>query len=338
MVDILGVTKTCIVILFLVTVANVLFRLVLRLLGKPVSLHGKHVMITGGSSGIGKWCAIEVVKRGASVTLLARDLKRLDEAKIEVEKYCVDKIKQEVVVRSIDISGDYAPIEKCVQQSEEKLGPISVLVNCAGFAIAARLEDTQIEDIRRLMDVNFMGSCFVTRAVVPSMKSQNWGRIVFTSSQAGLLGVYGYAAYSASKFALRGFAETLRAEVKPYNVQVTIAFPPDTDTPGFAEEEKTKPTETRLISESSGLVKPELVAKTIVNDLLLGKFFSTLGMDGKVLSIVCAGMAPFSTVLDLLIQIFCMPILRIVAVFMLYNFDRIVSKCRQKKDHDKKSH
>ena len=188
------------------------------------------------------------------------------------------------------------------------------------------------------MDVNFIGSCFVTRAVVPSMKSQNWGRIVFTSSQAGLLGVYGYAAYSASKFALRGFAETLRAEVKPYNVQVTIAFPPDTDTPGFAEEEKTKPMETRLISESSGLVSPELVAKAIVADMLTGKFFSTVGMDGKVLSIVCAGMAPFSTVLDLLIQIFCMPVLRIVAVFTLFNFDRIVSKCMQKKDQDKKAH
>lgn len=93
------------------------------------------------------------------------------------------------------------------------------------------------------------------------MKSSDSGIIVFVSSQAGLIGLYGYTAYTASKYAVRGFAEALQMEVKPFGISVTVNYPPDTDTPGFAEEEKGKPEETSLISETAGLFKPEKVAK-----------------------------------------------------------------------------
>ena len=85
--------------------------------------------------------------------------------------------------------------------------------------------------------------------------------VVFVSSQAGLIGVYGYTAYAASKFAVRGFAETLDMEVKNYDVSVTVSFPPDTDTPGYHEEAKGKPEETKLISAAAGLFQPEEVAR-----------------------------------------------------------------------------
>jgi 3-dehydrosphinganine reductase len=91
-----------------------------------------------------------------------------------------------------------------------------------------------------MMRVNYMGSVYCTKAVIDSMKSRRFGRIVFVSSQAGQLGVFGYSAYSSSKFALRGFAEVLQMELKPYNILVTLSFPPDTDTPGLATENLSK--------------------------------------------------------------------------------------------------
>jgi 3-dehydrosphinganine reductase len=72
------------------------------------------------------------------------------------------------------------------------------------------------------------------------MKQRKFGRILFVSSQAGQIGIFGYTAYSATKFALRGFAEALQMELKPYGIYVTLSYPPDTDTPGFKEELKDK--------------------------------------------------------------------------------------------------
>lgn len=90
------------------------------------------------------------------------------------------------------------------------------------------------------MRVNYIGGVYCTRAVVKSMKERKFGRILFVSSQAGQIGIFGYSGYSASKFALRGFVEALQMELKPFNIFVTLSFPPDTDTPGFKEENLTK--------------------------------------------------------------------------------------------------
>jgi 3-dehydrosphinganine reductase len=90
------------------------------------------------------------------------------------------------------------------------------------------------------MKVNYLGGVYCTRAVIEPMRHRHFGRIVFVSSQAGQIGIFGYSGYSASKFALKGFAESLQMEVKPYNIYVTVSYPPDTDTPGFKVENLTK--------------------------------------------------------------------------------------------------
>lgn len=120
-----------------------------------------------------------------------------------------------------------------------------------------------------MMDINYMGTFHAVRSVLPSMKFRKKGKIACTSSVGGLLGVYGYTAYGASKFALRGFAEALQMEVKPFNISVTLCFPPDTDTPCFEEENKVKPLETKLISGAAGVLKPEDVASSILSDTLV---------------------------------------------------------------------
>jgi 3-dehydrosphinganine reductase len=166
------------------------------------------------------------------------------------------------------------------------------------------------------------------------MKAAKEGIVVLTASLAGLFGVYGYSAYAATKFALRGLAETVHMEVKHCNVSVTLACPADTDTPGFANEEKSKPEETKIISGSGGLMKPEDVAKKIMSDALKGSFFSVLGLESFILSILCVGMAPWtSNPLLCLLQVYAMGPLRLVSFFIQWNFQRIIKSCaKQKKE------
>uniref|UniRef100_A0A8C5TJK7 3-dehydrosphinganine reductase n=1 Tax=Malurus cyaneus samueli TaxID=2593467 RepID=A0A8C5TJK7_9PASS len=206
---------------------------------KSLKLPGAHVVVTGGSSGIGKCIAIECYKQGAFITLIARDENKLLQTKKEIEKYSVND-KQVVLCISVDVSKDYEQVENVLKQAQEKLGPVDMLVNCAGTSVTGKFEDIEVNSFERLMAVNYLGSVYPSRAVIATMKERRMGRIVFVSSQAGQLGLFGYTAYSPTKFALRGLAEALQMEVKPYNVYITVAYPPDTDTPGFAEESKTK--------------------------------------------------------------------------------------------------
>lgn len=97
------------------------------------------------------------------------------------------------------------------------------------------------------------------RAVVPHMKRRRQGRICFISSVAGQLGVFGYGAYSASKFALRGLGEVLAMELKPYNVGISLSFPPDMNTPMFEQENKEKPWECHQISGKVEMQQPGMV-------------------------------------------------------------------------------
>ena len=98
---------------------------------------------------------------------------------------------------------------------------------------------------------------------------------------AGLIGVFGYTDYSASKFAIIGFSEALRSELKQYGITVSVLCPPDTDTPGLDEENKTKPEETKAISASAGLMQPDEVARALIKGMQKEKFLIIPGLDGK---------------------------------------------------------
>lgn len=315
---------------FLVAFVLLLYMVSPLISPKPLKLAGAHIVVTGGSSGIGKCIAIECFKQGAFITLVARDESKLLQAKKEIEKYAIND-KQVVLCISVDVSKEYRQVENVIKQAQEKLGPVDMLVNCAGMAIAGRFEEIEIGQFTRLMEVNYLGSVYASRAVISTMKERRLGRIVFVSSQAGQLGLFGYTAYSPTKFALRGLAEALQMEVKPYNVYVTVAYPPDTDTPGFAEENKSKPLETRLISESSSLCQPDQVAKVIVRDAIQGNFNSSVGSDGYMLSSLTCGMSPVTTITEGLQQVVTMGLFRTIALFYLGSFDSIVRRCMMQK-------
>lgn len=233
----------------------------------PIDVENKHIVITGGSSGIGKSLAILLAKLGAHVTIVARNRDKLKIAMFDIRQVRKNN-NQKVITFSLDVA-NYDDFKRELYIMERTSGPIFGLINCAGMAICGKIEDIPLDDIQTMVNTNFLGSLYPTKAIVPLLKERGEGFLVFTASQVALMGMFGYSVYSACKFALRGLAESVDMEVRPYNVSVTLALPPDTATPGYENENKTKPLETKLISESAGLFDPDDVAAAMLNDILV---------------------------------------------------------------------
>lgn len=212
-------------------------------------LRDAHVLVTGGSEGIGLAVAERAARAGARVSLIARDPGKLTSAAVALGAASD--------WRSADVTDDVA-LGAAIGELEAAHGGVDVLVCCAGVSLPGRFLDVPLAELDEQWDVNVRGSVAATRAVLPGMIARGRGHLVLTSSTAGTLGVVGLAAYCATKFAVRGFAEALRYETEPAGVHVTVLYPPDTETPGFAKENLRKPPETAAVS---GTIKPVPAAK-----------------------------------------------------------------------------
>ena len=161
------------------------------------------------------------------------------------------------------------------------------------------------------------------------MQRRGTGRIVFISSQAGQLGVFGYTSYCSTKFALKGLAESLQMELARDNIYITLVFPPDTDTPGFKEENKTKPKETQMINETSGVLSAEQVAKKVIQSIRQGSFTCSYGLNGYLLTWLTCGAQPVTTVCEIIFQSLFMGLLRLIMLRVLNSFYKLVKKNKQ---------
>lgn len=131
------------------------------------------------------------------------------------------------------MTGGYDVIKSAFDDAARELGPIDILINNAGHSVQAPFCELPITDFEKQMAVNYLSAVHATRAVVDDMKTRKTGHISFVSSAAGQFAIFGYSAYSPTKFALRGFADTLHMELLPYKVNVGVLYPPNTDTEGF---------------------------------------------------------------------------------------------------------
>lgn len=204
-----------------------------------------------------------------------------------------------------------------MKEAVESVGPIDVLICNQGVFVAHEIEKQEIREVKEMIDVNLIGTFNLVKAALPGMKSRSDRKpvsIAFMSSQAGQVGIYGYTAYSASKFGLRGLAEALQQEVIADDIHVSLIFPPDTDTPGFAEENKRKPRLTSIIAASSGAMQADEVAKKALNGIKSGSFFVPCNFEGFLLSIATAGLSPQRSYLMAFVEVISAGIVRIAGL------------------------
>src|SRR5215467_9671597 len=231
-------------------------------------IRGTTVVITGATSGIGRETALEFARSGANIVAAGRRKDRL----LDLANQICAAGGQALAIPT-DVS-DQEQVIALVEQTVEHFGRLDTLVNNAGVGLAARFEDQSIEDFRRVMDVNFWGAVYASKAALPQMRRQPAGGVIMNiSSIMGKRGVPFETAYCASKFALAGFSEALRTEVMSDKIDVSTIFPGAVETeifqtssnqtglqvPGFLPKFPARQL-ARIIVQNARLPQPEIVA------------------------------------------------------------------------------
>jgi len=230
-------------------------------MARLTSYTGKTAVITGASSGIGRLLALRMARAGARVALVARRDAELRELATEIERH-----GGAALVLPCDVA-DRAQVFAAADRAVKELGAVDILVNNAGYGRHQRFLDWDLDDMERMLRVNFVGTLYWTKALLPHMVSRRTGWIVFMASVAGKLGVPDESAYVASKFAMVGLAEALSIEVEDAGLHVLTVCPGAINTPFFDAEALARmpPVAKRM------MIEPERVVDATIDALARGK-------------------------------------------------------------------
>jgi 3-dehydrosphinganine reductase len=243
--------------------------------------NNKLTLITGGSSGMGLELGKKLSGLGANVFILARRPENTEKALQEIIKQKVNP-QQRFGFILADVS-DAKDVQQKLADWIEKEGTPDLLINAAGSSHPGFIEDMAVEIYHHQMQLHYFGIVHTVQTVLPGMIKRGTGCIVNFSSAGGFIGVYGFGAYCGSKFAVRGYTDTLRAEMKTRGIQVAIVFPPDTDTPGLTEENLTKDPVTYEFSKTAKLETPEHVAEVVIRGIRRGSYAILPGFVNEML-------------------------------------------------------
>lgn len=238
-------------------------------------------LVTGGSSGIGLALARQLAAQGAHTWILARDPEKLAQAveTIRAERASSNQTADAIAVDVTDLHA----VRQALANFEAPDSLPDLLINSAGVAHPGYAESLETDIFHWMMDVNYYGTVHVTQTLLPGMVRRGSGHIVNIASVAGFLAVFGYTAYGASKFAIRGYSDALRAEMKPKGVRVSIVYPPDTRTPQLDYENQFKPPETRALAGNVDAMEPGVVASAILKGVRRKHYVIIPGFEGKLL-------------------------------------------------------
>lgn len=238
---------------------------------------GKVVIVTGASSGIGKALVYESSKRGAKVVLAARRTETLKDIATDLTNSGTE---------SLVISTDVSKEEDCkhlIGKTIEYFGSIDVLINNAGVSMRALFEDTDLSVLKRIIDVNFWGTVYCTRYALPWLIKSK-GSLVGISSVAGFKGLPGRTGYSASKFAIQGFLESVRIENMKKGLHVLIVCPGFTGTEIRNNALKANGDPQGISPrDESNMMHPEVVAKKTLRAVAGKRRLLILTLTGKLM-------------------------------------------------------
>jgi short-subunit dehydrogenase len=199
------------------------------------------VAITGASAGIGRATAVRLARDGASVVVSARRRDRLDDL---VREITARNGRALAIVADVTREED---LKQLVRRSVDQFGRLDVMICNAGFGVEGSADDVTSEHMRKLIDVNYLGTFYAARAALPVFRQQASGHLIFVSSIVGKRGVPYMGAYSATKFAQVGLAESLRGELAGSNIHVSVVLPVSTDTEFFEVMQKESGSASRAI-------------------------------------------------------------------------------------------
>jgi short-subunit dehydrogenase len=244
-----------------------------------IKFENKVIIITGASSGIGKALAYECIKNKAKVSLAARRIDRLEEIKKDIENY-----GGECIIVKTDVSNE-VDCKNMIQKTVDHYGTVDMLINNAGISMRALFRDLDLDVLRKVMDVNFWGTVYCTKYALPYLLEQK-GVIVGVSSIAGFHGLPGRTGYSASKFAIHGFLETIRIEYLKTGLHVMVIAPGFTSSEvrkhalnAKGEEQKETP------RKEEKMMSPEKVAKILLRSIKNRKRNKILTLSGQIIAL-----------------------------------------------------
>lgn len=243
---------------------------------------GKLVLITGGSSGIGLETGCQMFSRGADMALFARRKEQLQLAGQTLEKHRVSE-GQKIHLISGDVS-KFNEARQTISQFMTDSGVPDVLINSAGIVYPGKFINISFEQYQMMIETNYLGMVNMCKLVIPEMVKLHRGHVVNVASMAALIPLYGYTGYAGTKYAVRGFTDCLRQEMRLLGIDVSIVYPPDTKTPQLENEIPNRPAMTKALAESSSTVEPELVAKSILRGIERKRYVIIPGAEAKLLA------------------------------------------------------
>lgn len=179
------------------------------------------VFITGASSGFGLYSSIEFARKGYTVVASMRDLSKQTELVSRIQQL---GLAEQITIVSLDVT-DHQNVKTVISEVIKQTGKIDVLINNAGYCLGGSIEETEMEALYKQFETNFFGLVAVTKAVIPQMRLQRSGKIINISSLSGRMGYPMLGPYTASKFAIEGFSESLRMELLPFRIHVVLVEP-----------------------------------------------------------------------------------------------------------------
>ena len=219
---------------------------------------------------------MELAQKEAHLILISRNQRSLEKLADEIITQN-PRSDPEIFPADVSLLKEVKNIFTKITRSKRKLDG---LIHNVGSSYPGYFEKMPIQIFEDSVRINYMSSVYCARTAYPHLNEG--GFISFTSSVVGFMGVFGYSSYAGPKFALLGLAETLSQELAHRKIRVSVLCPPDTETPGFKNENKTKPIETKKLSEGAKLMKPQEVAKKFVKKLAKGKFLITCNFESAL--------------------------------------------------------